>query len=131
VLVHNDGQPKITDFGLAKAEESPKLTQAGAIMGSPHYLSPEQASGQPTDQRSDIYSFGCTLYEMIAGRPPFVGEITEVLLQHITEKHRSLEELAQVPEPLSRLIDRMLVKDMETRVQTMENVIQTLEEVQA
>src|SRR5271167_428913 len=87
VLITDDGQVKVTDFGIAQAvntEES--LTQTGAVMGTATYFSPEQAEGIGVDARSDIYSLGVVLYEMVAGRPPFIGESpVAIASKHVRE----------------------------------------------
>ncbi len=77
---------KILDFGIAKllTDRESGLTCTGEIVGTPYYMSPEQASGQQADERSDIYSFGCMLYEMVGGRPPFQGDsMMAVISRHI------------------------------------------------
>jgi len=117
VLLADDGTPKITDFGLAKiAREGPKLTQEGAVLGSPAYMSPEQAAGGVAEEAADIYSFGVTLYEMATGRCPFEGEsIASVLSAHITQPPPDPATFADIPAPLSELLLQMLAKTPESR----------------
>ena len=73
VLLTRTGQPKITDFGLAQLGRTTQITKTGTILGTPAYMSPEQAEGRTTDHRTDLWSFGIVLYEMISGRLPFRG----------------------------------------------------------
>jgi tRNA A-37 threonylcarbamoyl transferase component Bud32 len=99
MVVEKDGQRvvKLLDFGLAKItetklEEGRQLTTAGTVFGTPRYMSPEQASGEPTDQRADLYSVGVMLYELVSGKPPFAGASTvDVLRMHLTAPPPSLE----------------------------------------
>jgi tRNA A-37 threonylcarbamoyl transferase component Bud32 len=107
VLVDSAGRPKITDFGLAKIAEGPQLTSHGAILGSPHYMSPEQASGKAVDAAVDTYSLGATIYELRAGRPPFTGETLDVLESHL---HAEPPRLEDAPEELAALVAEMLSK---------------------
>jgi len=131
-LVERDGNPdfvKLLDFGVAKMVESNvKLTQTGMIVGSPAYMSPEQASGKTVDQRTDIYAFGVMLFEMLTGRPPFVGvNATEVLLAHVMTEPptpRSLNPL--VPEALESIIMACLAKDPEHRPRSMAHLRERL-----
>jgi serine/threonine-protein kinase len=82
VLVSTDGTPKIADFGLARlADDDSRVTKPGDVAGSPAYMPPEQARGEPPTTAVDIYSLGAVLYELLAGRPPFEGNVTEVLRQ--------------------------------------------------
>src|SRR5690349_21997282 len=88
VLIDSHGHVFLTDFGIAKLLESasPRLTQTDAIMGTPAYISPEQAAARGVDQRSDIYSLGVILYEMVAGRVPYVADTPlAVILKHMNE----------------------------------------------
>src|SRR5260370_7465078 len=86
VLVTADGDIKVTDFGIARAGTSEALTQTGAVMGTAAYFSPEQAQGLPVDGRSDVYSLGVVLYEMVTGAPPFTGESpVAVAYKHVRE----------------------------------------------
>jgi len=113
---------KILDFGVAKITESNvKLTQTGTIVGSPAYMSPEQASGKTVDRRTDIYALGVILYEMLAGKPPFVGtNATEVLMSHLLQAPTMLREAnPAVPESLERVVMQCLAKDPANRPQDM------------
>src|SRR5947209_19104280 len=86
VLVTADGDIKVTDFGIARAGTSEALTQTGAVMGTAAYFSPEQAQGLPVDGRSDVYSLGVVLYEMVTGKPPFAGENpVSIAYKHVKE----------------------------------------------
>ncbi len=129
VLLTQDEAPvaKLTDFGLAKHLESTAHTQVGALLGSASYMSPEQASGQPADARSDIYALGITLYELLCGRVPFEGELASVLAQHITQTPPPLAHFCDsVPESMANLIETMLAKSPDKRVPELGGVIETL-----
>jgi len=117
ILISRTGQVKVTDFGIARATTTDTVTHTGSIMGSAHYFSPEQANGQPTGERSDIYSVGIVLYEMVTGTVPFQGEspIT-VALKHIREKPVPPSQLnEEVPLELEEIILRALEKNPEDR----------------
>ena len=127
ILISDEGEPKITDFGLAKMHEGPKLTQAFTIMGSPAYMSPEQASGEIADARSDIYSLGCTFFEMVTGRLPFESSGPQLLLSHLHEEAPRVGALRpEIPAGLAEALDRMLSKSPDDRP-SLEDVIEAIE----
>lgn len=121
---------KILDFGIAKLvgidREEQSLTSLGDVFGSPFYMSPEQCLGETVDARSDIYSFGCSLFEAIAGRPPFDSELPmEIVEAHISEPCPPLSEVtgAHLLPGLSALVEKCLEKDPAERYQNMDQVI--------
>lgn len=127
---YEDREPvvKILDFGLAKwkdpvANSAPDLTQQGQVFGSPTYMSPEQAKGEALDERSDIYSVGCVLYEMLSGVPPHVAETSmDIMLMHVTAEVTPLRERRpdlELPDSLTQLISKTLNKNPEQRYQSM------------
>jgi len=128
ILLTKTGRVKIADFGLARLEGVTKLTVEGALMGTPDYMSPEQAESLPLDQRSDIFSLGVILYELITRRLPFPGRDTRAVLRAITEHEP--EPLARykagVSDGLQRMINRALDKDVETRYQHVEDLLADL-----
>jgi eukaryotic-like serine/threonine-protein kinase len=123
VLITNDGQVKVTDFGIARAvntEES--LTQTGAVMGTATYFSPEQAEGIGVDARSDIYSLGVVLFEMLTGRPPFLGDTpVSVASKHVRDVPPMPRELLEtVPVELEAVVMKAMAKQPEQRYQSAE-----------
>jgi eukaryotic-like serine/threonine-protein kinase len=123
VLVDNDGRLKVTDFGIARAGAS-QMTEAGSIIGTAQYLSPEQARGAPVDQRSDLYSVGVVLTEMLTGAVPFTGDTpVEIAMKHISAvpKPPSVSR-PDVPEDLDLVTVRALAKDPRERFQTAEEM---------
>jgi serine/threonine-protein kinase len=120
VLLTADGDVKVTDFGIARAGTSESLTQTGAVMGTAAYFSPEQAQGLPVDGRSDVYSLGVVLYEMVTGVPPFSGESpVAVAYKHVREDPLPPSEHgAEVPPDLEHIILTAMEKDVEARYQT-------------
>ncbi|MGH9460153.1 MAG: protein kinase domain-containing protein [Vicinamibacteria bacterium] len=113
IMVAPSGQVKVTDFGIAKAESSAHLTASGTVLGTPDYMSPEQARGQEVDGRSDLFSLGCILYECLSGRKPFAGEtMTEVLLKIVNEKPPLIDcETLGLPAAVHALLQNALAKD--------------------
>jgi serine/threonine protein kinase/ketosteroid isomerase-like protein len=118
--VDGDGERvKVVDFGIAKLRDmagDSTLTQAGAMVGTPFYMSPEQCRGEQLDARADVYSLGALLYEMLAGQPPFTAaSITGVISKHLTEPPPLVPDSLKVPPALQRTINRALAKDPEGR----------------
>jgi len=117
---------KVMDFGIARALHgaSTTMTQTGMVMGTPQYLSPEQALGKAVDYRSDLYATGCLLYELLALRPPFVGETPlSVVYQHVQDTPVPPSQVADGPPPeLDGLVMRSLAKDPDDRFQTAEEM---------
>ncbi len=127
ILFGSDGSYRITDFGIAKHQSNTTKTEAGLILGSPGYMSPEQAAGESIDLRSDIYSLGITMYQMIAGQLPFQGDTSAVMAQHITrraEPPSSINDL--VDEKLDAVILKMLEKKPQDRYESMRELIGVL-----
>jgi eukaryotic-like serine/threonine-protein kinase len=124
VMVAPDAKVKVLDFGIARAAGSTALTQTVSVLGTAAYMAPEQAAGQSADARSDIYSLGCVLYAMLAGSPPFAGEVAAAVLhQHVNAAPRPLHEIAPaVPRPLEALVHQMLAKSPDARPQSAREV---------
>ena len=137
VKITPDDQVKVLDFGLAKAmaEEGPasdpatsptltdNFTRPGVILGTAAYMSPEQARGRPVDKRSDIWSFGCVLYECLAGRPAFQGGTITDLLGAVLKDEPDWDALpSNTPRPLKQLLQRLLIKDRKERLRDMGDV---------
>src|SRR5512143_99148 len=121
-LIDSQGNIFLTDFGIAKLLESasPRLTQTDAIMGTPAYISPEQAKALPVDQRSDIYSLGIILYEMVTGRVPYVADTPlAVILKQISDPLPLPSAVkADIPESIERVILKALAKEPADRYST-------------
>ncbi|HSS75107.1 MAG TPA: serine/threonine-protein kinase, partial [Thermoanaerobaculia bacterium] len=120
ILLDRAGRVKIADFGIAKmAGQSTELTMVGSVMGSPQYLSPEQIKGEDLDGRSDIFSLGVVIYEVLSGKRPFQGDtITSLVYQILHKELPPISELRAVPPRLESLLHRMMAKDREDRLAT-------------
>ncbi len=133
ILIAEDGTPRLTDFGLALSPDEQRLTQPGMMVGTWLYLSPEVCAGATPDVRSDVWSFGVTFYEMLAGRPPFVGDSLASIVREITTS--PLLDVAElrddVPPELNRLVRRMLMKDAVARIASFRQIGAALEAIAA
>jgi serine/threonine-protein kinase len=131
ILLDKNDQVYISDFGLAKsfAEGAVGMTQTGAFLGTPRYMSPEQVEGKPTDGRADLYAYGLILYEMVTGDVPFTGDSTlKVMYQRIQEKPKSPKLVnADLPNWLVRIIMRCLEKEPADRYQTAYEILTDLQ----
>ncbi|MFC2163600.1 protein kinase [Acidobacteriota bacterium] len=132
IMVDKKGDAKIMDFGIARSLESKGITGAGMMIGTPEYMSPEQVEGEEADQRSDIYSLGVIIYEMVTGRVPFEGDTP----LSIAYKHKNTipqppgEIIGQIPDELSVLIMKCLEKDKGKRYQSADEVRAELENIE-
>ncbi|MFD7260020.1 protein kinase [Streptomyces sp. NPDC059874] len=128
VIITDAGAVKVMDFGIARALHGAQstMTQTGMVMGTPQYLSPEQALGKAVDHRSDLYATGCLLYELLALRPPFTGETPlSVVYQHVQDAPvppSQLPEGHSIPQELDGLVMRSLAKDPDDRFQSAEEM---------
>lgn len=123
IIISKEGKVKVTDFGIAKAATSNTITSN--VMGSVHYTSPEQARGGFSDEKSDIYSLGCTMFEMLTGHVPFDGETTvAIAIKHIQEDMPSCREfVAEIPLSVENIIFKATQKSPDRRYQTMGELI--------
>jgi eukaryotic-like serine/threonine-protein kinase len=130
VLVDREGRVKVTDFGIARAGTS-QMTETGSIVGTAQYLSPEQARGGEVDQRSDLYSLGVVLYELVTGKTPFEGDTpVEIAMKHLSNTPQTPSELrSDIPSELDMVIMRALAKDPEARYQSADEMEADLERV--
>jgi serine/threonine-protein kinase len=129
VLIDSSGQVKVTDFGIARAVGAQEgLTQTGSVMGTATYFSPEQAQGHPVDVRSDIYSLGVVLYEMVVGRPPFAGDSpVSIAYQHVRETPvPPAQANPAVPAAYDAVVMKAMAKDPSSRYQTAEELREDL-----
>ncbi len=119
IMVVRDGHVKITDFGIARMASAAVRTQTGMVLGSPKYMSPEQVMGKLTDQRSDIFSLGVMLYEMLTGQAPFTGEnVNAIMYQTLNAVPPPPSSLRTgVPEMLNFIVAKALAKDLDDRYQ--------------
>jgi serine/threonine protein kinase/Tfp pilus assembly protein PilF len=132
IMIDKEGNAKIMDFGIARSISVKGITGAGVMIGTPEYMSPEQVEGKEVDQRSDIYSLGIILYEMLTGQVPFEGDTPFTIgVKQKSEIPRDPKELnAQIPQDLSRLILRCLEKDKDRRYRSADELGADLEKIE-
>jgi tetratricopeptide (TPR) repeat protein/predicted Ser/Thr protein kinase len=132
IMIDREGNVRIMDFGIARSLESKGMTDAGVMIGTPEYMSPEQVEGKEVDQRSDIYSLGIILYEMVTGRVPFEGDTPFTIgMKHKGEIPQDPKELnSQISDDLNRVILRCLEKEKERRFQSAGEVRSELENIE-
>jgi serine/threonine-protein kinase len=129
IMVMPDGRVKLLDFGLALAMPDPRLTMTGVLLGSMHYIAPEQITGEASDARSDLYGVGVTLYEMITGRLPFEGTTyPQVMAAQLWQNVASPSEInPEIPQEFSAVVMKALEKDRRQRWQTAREFLSALE----
>ncbi len=128
ILEHGIERVMLTDFGLALAVDDASLTQSGVVAGTPQYMSPEQAKGEPVDHRADLFSLGSVMYAMCTGRPPFRAQATLAILRKISESPpRSIGEVnPRIPDWLVEIIEKLHEKSPSDRFQTASEVAELL-----
>jgi serine/threonine-protein kinase len=133
VLLNEDGQAKVTDFGIARSLDVQGVTQTGTVLGTSDYIAPEQARGQRVDPKTDIYSLGAVLYELLVGDVPFSGDnFVAVAMRHVNEPVPSvLEHRPDCPPRLDFAIQRAMAKDPDDRFESMDDFIAELEACRA
>ncbi len=129
ILMRDDGSSALTDFGIARANDSAtRMTRTGAVIGTPHYMSPEQARGRPLDGRADLYSLGCVLYEMLMNRVPYqADDPLAVGIMHITEP---VPKLTPNLAPIQPILEKLMAKTPEERFQTGAEVAEAIRELE-
>ncbi|MFB0565876.1 MAG: protein kinase [Candidatus Aminicenantaceae bacterium] len=131
IMIDREGNARIMDFGIARSMKTKGITGAGVMIGTPEYMSPEQVEGKEVDNRSDIYSLGVILYEMVTGQVPFEGDTPFIIgVKHKSEKPKNPKEInAQIPDDLSRVILNCLEKDKEKRYQETNELLSELSKI--
>lgn len=131
IMIDEQGHVKVMDFGLARSRLSNKITQEGVYLGTPQYSSPEQCTSSAIDERSDIYSLGVVLYELLAGKEPYNAETPLSLLKKIVEEEPvSLRQLnPNIPVPIVNLVMKMMAKYKEVRYPSIKNVVSEIDRI--
>ncbi|MBN1225043.1 MAG: protein kinase [Candidatus Aminicenantes bacterium] len=132
IMIDQEGNARIMDFGIARFVDTDKLTGSGVMIGTPEYMSPEQAELKEVDSRADIYSLGVVLYEMVTGKVPFEGETPlSIAMKHKTEKPKNVREInALISKELSGIIAKCMEKEPAKRYQTAKELITDLNRVE-
>jgi len=132
IMIDQDGNARIMDFGIARFVDSDKLTGSGVMIGTPEYMSPEQAELKDVDKRTDIYSLGVVMYEMVTGQVPFEGETPlSIVMKHKSVQPRNVREInTMIPKDLASIIAKCLEKDRAKRYQSAEEFIADLNSVE-
>ena len=130
VLIDPDGRSKVTDFGIARSLEAKGLTATGRVVGTTDYVSPEQAMGEDVDERSDVYSLGVVLYEMLTGDVPFRAETqVGVAMKHVNEPMPDVQaKRPEVSAAVASVVDRATTKDPRDRYTTVAEMVRDLEQ---
>ena len=127
ILLDGENRVRITDFGIAKALSETRMTETNQVMGSVQYISPEQAKGQNTDERTDIYSFGIVLFELLTGRVPFSGETpVSVALKQISEQLPEIDDYRKIPQGLKNIIMKCTEKNPADRYRHVDMILEDL-----
>ncbi|EXX85166.1 serine/threonine protein kinase, partial [Paenibacillus darwinianus] len=129
ILIGKNGRVKVTDFGIARAVTSSTITQTGSVVGSVHYFSPEHAKGISTGEKSDLYSLGIVLYQMLTGRLPFLGESPiSVALKHLQDDFEEPRQVnPHIPQSLENIILRSMRKNSSERYASAQEMLEDLE----
>jgi len=132
IIIDKEGNARIMDFGIARSLKEKGITGAGVMIGTPDYMSPEQVEAEEVDKRSDIYSLGVILYEMVTGKLPFEGETAlSIALKHKTETPLNPKQFnAQIPEDLNLVILKCIEKDKEKRYQETKELLSELSKIE-